>query len=173
VNGEAMQEDQSQTVSFQPIGSEGHLPWYVNVFLIYLLSVLLMTFVRPGMLMWTLRKHQKAHARGLPVQSDSQSFWEISYSKIRSIRSFSHLTSLLAVLVLGWNVTNILAGISMEKVSSFSYVAARLADALVPFLMGIVFCCVLLVCAMFLESRFRRGRLMFERNTDDLPPSSK
>jgi hypothetical protein len=77
------------------------------------------------------------------------------------------------VLVLGWNVTNILAGISMEKVSSFSYVAARLADALVPFLMGIVFCCVLLVCAMFLESRFRRGRLMFERNTDDLPPSSK
>ena len=159
-----MQENQDQTVSFQPIGMDIHYPWFVNVFAIYLLCVLLMTFVRAGTLMWTLRKIQRVQKRDAPSsESDAQSFSETAYSTIRSIRGFSHLTFLLSVLVLGWYVTNILAGVSMENVSSFSSIAARFAEALIPFLMGIIFCCGLFGSAMFLESRVRHGRSMFVR----------
>jgi hypothetical protein len=165
-----MKEDQGQTVSFQPIGMDVHYPWFVNLFVIYLLCVLLLTLVRVGTLMWTLRKLRKLQERDVLSESDSQSFWETSYSKIRSIRSFSHLTFLLAVLVLGWNATNILAGVSMEKVSSSSYVAARFVEALIPFLMGIIFCSGLFGSAMFLESRVRQGRLTLDRKTGKLSP---
>ena len=165
-----MQEDQSQTVSFQPIGYEGPLPWYVKVFVIYLLCVLLTTIVRTVALLWKLRKLQKMQERGGYLQSEIQSFWEISYSRIRSIKSFSHLTFLLAVIVLGWDATDILAGISMEKVSNSSFVAARFAEALVAFLMGVILSCVLFVCAMFLENRVRRGRLRLGGKAAELPP---
>ena len=155
-----MQEE--QTVSFQPIGYDGPNPWYVNLFVIYLLYVLLMTVVRAVRLMWTLRKHRKAQEREAPLESSSQSFWEICYSEIRSIRNFSHLTFLLAALVLSLNAIDILAGVATEKVASFPYVAAGLANALVPFLMGIIICSAQFSCAMFLESRVRRRTLVLD-----------
>lgn len=165
-----MQDDQGQTVSFQPVGMDVHYPWYVNLFVIYLFCMLVMTLVRAGTLMWTLRKLRKVQEPNVLSAADAQSFWETSYSNIRSIRSFSHLTFLLAVLVLGWTVTNILACVSMEKVSSFSNVAGRLAEALIPFLMGIILCVGLFGSAMFLESRVRYGRLLFDRKSGKLPP---
>jgi hypothetical protein len=78
-----MQEDQGQTVSFQPIGIDVHYPWFVNLFVIYLLCVLVLTLVRVGALMWTLRKLRKLQERDVVSEPDSQSFWEASYSKIR------------------------------------------------------------------------------------------
>jgi hypothetical protein len=157
-----MQEGE-QTVSFQPIGYEGHVPWFVNLFVIYLLYVLLMTVVRAVRLMWALRKHRKAQEREAPLESSSQSIWEICHSKIRSIRNFSHLTFLLAAVVLSWNVINILAGVSTAKAPSFPYVAAQLAEALVPFLMGIIFCAAQFSCAMFLEHLVRHRRLVLDQ----------
>jgi len=137
---------EEQTVSFQPIGYEGRVPWYVDLFLVYLLYVLLSTIANLIRVTWTLRKHRK-----------SQDWeWESCHSRVRSIRNLSHLTFLLAVVVLSWNATNILAGVSMEKVQSFSYVAAGLSQALVPFVMGIIFCAGQFCCAMFLESFLRR-----------------
>lgn len=165
-----MQEDQGQPVSFQPIGMDVHYPWFVNLFVIYLFCVLLLTLVEVVTLMWTLKKLRKPQVRDVLSESGSQSFWETSYSKIRSIRNFSHLTFLLAVLVLGWNATDILAGVSMEKVSSSSYVAARFEEALIPFLTGIIVCSGLFGSAMFLESRVRKGRLMLDRKTSKLAP---
>ena len=150
-----------QTVEFQPI-YEGHVPWFVNLFVIYLFCVLLMTVVRTVRLMWTLRKHRKAQEREVPPESSSQSFLEICYSEIRSIRNFSHLTFLLAAVVLCWSVTNILAGVAAVKVACVPCVAARLADALIPFLMGLIFSSAQFSCAMFLESRVRRRRLMLD-----------
>jgi len=149
-----MQEE--QTVSFQPIGYEGHTPWFVNLFVIYLLSVLLMTVVRVVRLLWAFRKHRKVEERETPLESSSQDFWESCNSKIRSIRNFSHLTFLLAVFVLSWNAIDILAGVSTAKAPSVSYFAAESSEALVPFLGGILFSFVLFCCAMFLESLVQR-----------------
>ena len=163
-----MQED--QTVSFQSICYAGHTPWFVNLFVIYLLFVLLLTVVRAVLLMWDLRKHQKAQERGASVESSSQRFWEICYFKVQSIRNFSHLTFLLAALVLSWDTINILAGAWTTKAPSFPYVAADLANALVPFLMGIIFCVALFSCAMFLESHVRRRRLMLDRKASKPQP---
>jgi len=155
-----MQE--KQTVSFQPIIFQERTSWFVNLFVLYLFCVLLMTVVRAFHLMWTLKKHRKTNERGTPLESSSQTFWEICYSTIRSIRNFSHLTFLLSVLVLCWNATNILAGVAAEKVASLPFVAARFVSALVPFSMGIIFCSAQFFCAMFLESRVRRRRLMLD-----------
>jgi hypothetical protein len=156
-----LQED--QTVSFQPMNHEGRVPWFVSLFVIYLLCVLLMTFIRVVFLMWTLRKRRKAQEREVPLDSSSQGFWEDCQSTVRSIRNFSQLTFLLAALVLFWNATNILAGVSTAKAPSLSYVAADLADALVPFLSGIVLCTALFCSAMFLERLVRRRRLIIDR----------
>ena len=147
---------EEQTVSFQPIGYEGHVPLYVRLFLVYLVYVLLSTVTNAIHIVWTLRKHRK-----------SQEWeWERCHSRVRSMRNVSHLTFLLALLVLSWNATSILAGVSMEKVQSFSYLAAGLAEALVPFVVGIGFCAGQFCCAMFIESFLRRRRLLFDLKTN-------
>jgi NADH:ubiquinone oxidoreductase subunit 3 (subunit A) len=166
VNGEGMQED--QTVSFQPMSLEGRVPWFVNLFVIYLLCVLLMTVVHAIRILWTLRKHRRVQEREAPLESVSQSIWELCHSKIRSIKNFSHLTLRLAALVLSWNATNILAGVFTEKAPSFPYVAGELAEALVPFLMGIIICSAQFSCVIFLESLVRRRRIMLDRKQPNL-----
>ena len=166
-----MQE--GQTVTFQPMNYEGSTPWFVNLFVVYLLYVLLMTAFRAIRLMWELRKHRKAQERESPIDSSSQAFWEVCNSNIRSIRNFSHLTFLFAVLVLCWNATDILAGVAAEKVASLPFVGARSAEALVPFSMGIIFSSAQFSCAMFLESRVRRRRLMLDWKAGKLKPMSR
>ena len=156
-----MQEE--QTVSFQPISYDGPEPWYVNLFLIYLLCMLLMTVGRAVRLMWVLRKHGKAQRREVPPESSSQSVWELCNSEIRTIRNSSHLNFLLATIVLSWHAVEILAGVATEKVASLPYVAGRLADAIVPFSMGAIICSVQFSCAMLLEGRVRRERLLLDR----------
>jgi hypothetical protein len=156
-----MQED--QTVTFQPMSLEGRVPWFVNLFVIYLLCVLLMTAADAVRILWTLRKHRKAQEAEAPLESSSHSMWEICDSKIRSIKNFSHLTFLLAVLVLSWNATNILAGVFTAKAPSFPFAAGELAEALVPFTMGIIFSSAQFSCGMFLESLVRRRRPLLDR----------
>ena len=60
---------------------DDHYPWFVDLFVIYLLCVLVLTLVRVGTLMWTLRKLRKLQERDVPFGSVSQGFWETSYSK--------------------------------------------------------------------------------------------
>ena len=125
-----MQE--KQTVSFQPIGYEGHVPWFVNLFVVYLLYVLLTTVGSAVRVMWSLRKIRKASEREPCIEL------VVCSAKIRSIRNFCHLTFLLATLVLSSNTIDILSGVSTAKAPSFTFVAAELAQALVPFAMGIL-----------------------------------
>lgn len=160
---------EEQTVSFQPIGYEGRVPWYVNLFLVYLLYVLLSTVADAIRITWTLRKHRRSQEREA-IREWSSHTWECCHSRVRSIRNFSHLTFLLATLVLSWNVTDILAGAATEKTQSLSYLAGRLAQALVPFGIGIIFCSGQFCCAMFLESFLRRRRLPLEQKTSKRQP---
>ena len=159
---------EEQTVSFQPISYEGHTPWFVNLFVIYLLYVLVKTIVSAVRLIWIVRKYEKALESHASVELRSQGPWEICHSKIRSIRNFSHLTFLLAALVLSWNAVDILAGVWTAKAPSLPYVAAELAQAIVPFAMGIVFCSGQFCCAMFLESLARRRRHQLDRKANRL-----
>lgn len=157
-----MQEDQS-TVSFQPMSHEGPLPWFEKLFVIYLLCILLMTIVRTGRLMWTLRKHRKAQKREALPESSSQSFWETCHSTIRSIRDFSLLTFLLAALVLSWDATEIFDGVANTKAPSLPYIAGDLSRALAPFVMGVGICSAQFCCSMFLDRLIRLRRRMPDR----------
>lgn len=160
---------EEQTVSFQPIGYEGHTPWFVNLFVVYLLYVLIRTVGGTVRLIWTLRKMKKAQERETSVESSCQGLWETCDAKIRSIRNFSQLTFLLAALVLSWNTINILAGVSAAKAPNLPYVAAELAETLVPFTMGILFYFGQFCCAMFLESLVRRRRYLLESESKQTP----
>ena len=73
-----MQE--KQTVSFQPIGYEGHVPWFVNLFVVYLLYVLLTTVGSAVRVMWSLRKIRKASEREPRIEL------VVCSAKIRSIQ---------------------------------------------------------------------------------------
>lgn len=160
---------EEQTVSFQPIGFEGRVPWYVNLFLVYLLYVLLSTVADAIRITWTVRKYRKSQEHDLTREWSSHT-WECCHSRVRSIRNLSHLTFLLATLVLSWNVTDILAGAATEKAQNLSYLAGRLSQALVPFVIGIIFCSGQFCCAMFLESFLRRRRLPLEQKTSKRQP---
>src|SRR5258708_2583142 len=157
-----MQED--QTVSFQPMGHEGSIPWFEKLLVIYLLCVLLMTVVRAVRMMWTLRKHRKAQKREVLPESSSQSFWEACHSTIRSIRDLSLLTFLLAGLVLSWDATEIFDGVANAKAPTLSYIAGDLSRALVPFVMGLGICSAQFGCSMFLDRLIRRRRPMADCN---------
>jgi len=148
-----MQED--QTVSFQPMSHDGPVPWFENLFVIYLLCVLLMTVVRTVRLMWSLRKHRKAQKLEALPESTFQRFWEACHSTTRSIRDFSRLTFLLAAFVLSWDATEIFEGVANAKSPSFPYIAGELARALVPFVMGVGICAAQFCCSMFLDRLIR------------------
>ncbi|WP_109488956.1 hypothetical protein [Occallatibacter savannae] len=158
-----MQEE--QTVSFEAVGFEVHVPWFVNLFLLYLLYVLLRTIAQAVWLVWDLRKTARAQKREAFIESDAETLWETCRARIRSIRNFSHLTFLLALLVLSWNATDVLAGISTAKAASLPSMAERLAQALVPFTMGIVFSSGQFCCAMLLESFVRRRKQLLARKS--------
>jgi len=119
--------------------------------------------------MWDLRKHRKSQERGLPVNLSSQSFWKICNAKVRSIRNISHLTFLLAVLVLACSVTDVLEASYTHKTSGLVAVAAGIADALVTFSFGIVACTVLFSCAMFLDCLVSRRWLMLDQKSSRSP----
>jgi hypothetical protein len=130
---------------------------------IYLFCVVVMTLVSAVRLILNVWKREMAHEREALVGSSSESIWDTCHFKIRSIRNFSHLTCLLSVLVLSLNATNLLASVIDAKASAFPYVAAGLADALVPFGLGIGICSAQISCAMFLEALVRNRRLMVHR----------
>jgi hypothetical protein len=157
-----MQEE--QTVNFSP-SYEGHVPWFATLFFIYLLSVSLMTVVRAARLAWNLRKNRTAHEQKLPASS--QRFWEICNAKVRSIRNFSHLTFLLAALVLAWDSTDIMAMIWTKKTSGFEAVAGGLSEAFTVFGSGIFVCVALFCCSMLFEHLVLRQRHMLEQNEGD------
>jgi hypothetical protein len=164
-----MQEEQTVTFSSS---YEGHVPWFATLFAIYLVFVLLMTVVRAARLAWNLKKNRKAHGQELPLTSTSERFWEICNAKVRSIRNFSHLTFLLAVLVLAWDATDIMAMIWTKKTSGFEAVAGGLSEAFTIFGVGIVVCIALFCCSMLFEQLVLRQKHMLERNGRDSQPPS-
>jgi hypothetical protein len=164
-----MQED--QTVNFAP-SYVGHVPWFATLFALYLLFVLLMTVVRAARLAWNLRKSRKAQEQRPPFTSSSQRFWEICNAKVRSIRNFSHLTFLLAVLVLAWNANDVMEMIWTKKTSGFEAVAGGLSESFTIFGAGIVVCIALFCCAMFFESLvLRQRRLLEQKGSESQLPS--
>ena len=164
-----MQEE--QTVSFQATDFGSHVPWFVSLFGFYLLIVLVMTVLRAVRVIRSLRQQRKAQK--LETSTDFTPF--DPRSNIHLIKNLSHLTLLLAVLVLSWSMTNIFAGVSAVKAPDLASTAARLAQALVPFTMGIIFCTSQFCCAMFLRSLVRRTNSTIRRRlrAGNLPDSDQ
>jgi hypothetical protein len=163
VAGDPMQEGQS--VTFQPYGLWGDPPWFEKVFAFWLLFVLIFSVVRAGGLVWNLRKRRKAEESGAALPMSCQSFWEICEAKVRAIKNFSHLTLLLALLVLAVDLTNAGEMFYTKKTSGFVAVAGAIADAFSIFSGGLIICVALFCCAMFLERYVLRQRQQLNRKT--------
>jgi biopolymer transport protein ExbB/TolQ len=161
--GMAAQEE--QTVTFDPCCMTRHFPWFVNLFVLYLLVVMILTVIRAVALLWALRKHRKAQKQARLLVADSRSFWDICNARTQSIRNFSHLSLLLSLLVLAWEGTNALSNVATEKVVGVRALADRFADALTDLSAGMVVCIALFCCAMFLERFVRRQKLSIEEKS--------
>jgi hypothetical protein len=143
-----MQED--QTVAFQPI-YEGYLPWYSKLFLIYLFVVLAVILVRIVKFVWNLLRLRKLQRAEGHDSSQIHLLWTKCYAKAHSLRGLAILTFLLSLLDFSWWTSDILRTVRTAKTPGLAYILQAVADALAPFSIGILFCVVLYVCAVFGE----------------------
>jgi hypothetical protein len=152
-----MQED--QTVTFQPMYVDSAQPWFTNLFILYLLIVFVVLIARAVQIAITMRKLRKVRASGSTSPSNTDELFFYIAQKAQSLRRFATLTFLLALLDLTWSTSDILLGLRTMKSTNYSFVAARMGAALVPFAMGLIACIALNVTAMVSDSAVRRRQL--------------
>ena len=147
-----MQE--STAIQWDPM-YEGHLDWSTRLFVIYLAVVLLLFCFRAVRILWHLRSlrraAQKANAFWLA--------WDASQARSASIKNWAALTFLLSFLVAAWNMTGILRGISVQKVTGTAFLAGATAGVLTAFCCGMLICIVLYAFAFFCEALLLRYKL--------------
>jgi len=147
---------QEGTIPFEPI-YEGHSPWFVKLFLVYLAAVLLTSAFRAVRLVWSLRGLQEMKREGADkLDTRFQFLWNSCSVKTASMKNLSALTLLLAFLVCVWRMGEILRGVSMEKATGTTFLAGAAAEALTTFCLGIVVCVILYAFAFFYEAALER-----------------
>ena len=151
-----MQEE--QTVSFEPMSvGWGPVPWHTRLFALYLLFIFALLLVRIVKLVANLRNIREAREQSTPATL-SDLLLADCYAKTKSLRDFCALTFLISLLNFGWSAANDFLSLLAEKTASVPYVLARIGEELIPFLLGLIFCIVLLSAAMLFEAALRHRR---------------
>jgi hypothetical protein len=154
---------QETTVNFEPM-YEGQLPWFIKLFVLYLAASLLASVFRGIRLMWTLHSLRKmGREAATQASTEFQFLWDSCNAKTASIKHLSALTFLLTVLVSAWSMTQILKGVSMEKVTGTAPFAGATAEVLTAFSLGILVCAVLYAIAFIYEALLVRCKLRSAR----------
>ncbi len=138
----------------------GHLPWFANVFVLYLTVALLASMIRAVGLarrIWRIEEKQHEEDGGFRLT------WEFCQAKTASIRRLSALTFLLSVLVLAWSTAKILQGAADQKVTGSAFLAGAMAAALTEFAFGIFVCAVLYGLGILCEGLLVRRKIDFAR----------
>ena len=148
-----------QTVSFEAMSFEVFHPWYVRLFGLYLFVVIVLAILGMAQLLWSLRKRRIAQQSESSVGLTLSDYWELSYIKVKSFKTLSYLTLLIAVIVLTWNFSDALAQVATQKTSGFGAVAGALGEALKTFSAGIIVSATLFCFAAFCERLIHRHRL--------------
>jgi hypothetical protein len=157
-----MQDEQA--VTFQASGIDQHTPWFVNLFFIFLFVAVLVTVVRAAGLMWNLRKHRRTQRHDPSLEPGAQGFWKICRAKVRSIKNSSHLTLLIAVLVLAGSLRDAMINVTTQKTAGSGAIAGAMAEALRVFSAGVVVCTAVFCLAVFLDFLVQRQRYGIDRN---------
>jgi hypothetical protein len=150
-----MQEE--QTVPFSQMYVDGREPWFTQLFVLYLLVVLVLFLVRIMRLTVNLRKLRNAQKQSAPASFTDNLFADC-HAKAQSFRDFSTLTFLVSLLNFAWFTTDVFSAIWNQKTTNVAYVLARIADGLVPLVLGLTFCVVLYIAAMSSEAALRRRK---------------
>ncbi len=154
-----MQAEQAVTLQMY---EESHFPWFTNLFVLYLLAVLIITLVavvRIALNLVRLRRLEKSRTN---ARSDFQEVWTNARARIDFFKTISTVTLLLALADLTLALIDILRGTLTEKVLKASSIAGRTADALVPFASAIFICVALHICAAFFNGMLSRRMFKFE-----------
>jgi hypothetical protein len=141
-------------IQWDPI-YEGHLDWSSRLFIIYLFAVLLLSCFRAVRMFWHLRNLRAA-------AQESNAFrlaWDVAQARMASTKNWSVLTFVLSFLVAAWNMTRVLRGISMEKVTGTAFFAGATAEVLTGFCVGMLVCAVLYALSFFYETLLLRHKL--------------
>ena len=152
-----LQEEQS--VTFSPNEIWHPVPWYQSLFVYYLVIVALMMMVKAVRLAWSLHRFRiAARQPASALESISHDRFEYLHDKARSFRNFSHLTLLLSLIVLFWQLCNSLTEVATQRVAGVGAIAGAAADALTTSCAGIIIATVLFCLAMFCERLMRRRK---------------
>jgi hypothetical protein len=154
---------QETTVPFEPM-YEGQLAWFVKLFVIYLAAALLTSVLRAIRLMWSLHSLRKMERESADrVNAGFQFLWDSCHAKTASVKNLSAMTFLLSFLVSAWRMTEILRGVSMEKVTGTAFLAGAAAEVFTVFSLGILVCAILYAIAFFYETALVRCKLRAAR----------
>ncbi|HTR26785.1 MAG TPA: hypothetical protein VMI10_22630 [Terriglobales bacterium] len=143
---------------------EGHLPWFVKVFVLYLLLAAAVLVFRCLKLTWDLLALRRVERRS--ESGDHSSFQPLSGScqaRITSTKNLALLTFILSLLVAACDTSGILRGISTERVTATAFLAGALAEVFTMFAIGLTVCAALYACAFFFESMLHKLSRQFNR----------
>jgi hypothetical protein len=167
-----MQEE--QTVSFNSVSICYERPhWYEDLFLLYLLVILLMLVVRSARLYLSLSALQKLEAG--ERSGTSKHIWKRSETQAHSLFRFSILTFFITLLVGSISLIDIFSAARYEKTPSTGRTFLEIANKLPEFSIGMIVCIALYATGFFFESRFNRRRLSSDQGqgSEPLPPANK
>ena len=112
-----------------------------------------MTIYRAARVAGGIRRLRKLKAESSPNEDATLlAYRDLYLRESASFSRFSHLTLLLWLLVLAMGITDALLGVATIKVPSTSATAARMAEAITSFSVGIFVCILLYCCAMFFDA---------------------
>jgi len=149
---------EEQTVSFQPMSNCGPEPWYTNLFVLYLLIVIVVYLVRIVKLtidLLKLSKSQKRHFTA-PFCNDLQADYS---AKVQSLKEVSVLTLLVSLLHFAWYDADVFRSVQFEKMPKTAFVLIRAGAGLDYLAMGLFFCVVLYLTALLFQSALRLRKI--------------
>ncbi len=150
---------QETAIEWDPM-CEGQLPWSTRLFVIYLAVVVVLFCFRATRMLWHLRSLRKvAQETNAELGSGFWLAWDSCHARTISIKNWSTLTFLLSFLISAWNMTGILKGISMQKVTGTAFLAGATAEVHTAFYFGMLVYVVLYAFAFFCETLLMRYKL--------------
>lgn len=141
---------EEQTLAFKPV-YEGYVPWFADLFFIYLLVVLVGSAVRAVNFGWSLRKLKRLKRAEGADSSNLHVLWAKCYYKAHSLRGVAIFAFLLSVLEFSWWTADIFKSVRTDESPGLAYILQAVADGLGTFSIGILFCIALYLCAVLGE----------------------
>ncbi len=151
-----MQE--SSQITWDPASINHHVPWESRLFVLYLLVVVAISFVR---ILHVLRQLWSFTHGSVLMRSGENEFlyaWETCSAKIQSMKRLVFFTLLLSVLVAVYRLRTTLTQLVAQKAFGVGAFGGTVVEVLTLFALGILVCALLYAPCGLCEGMLLRRR---------------